>query len=151
MILLVIFQYFFNFVKLNNKNKFMKIKKITIAVLFLSAFITYGQKKDSIKTEKNIDDVVLTGSRNKKRTVVNSAVPVDVIEVKQLSQTTGQVEINQLLQFSAPSFNSNKQSGSDGADAVDPATLRGLGPDQTLVLLNVKKISPIFFSESFRD
>lgn len=139
MILLVIFQYFFNFVKLNNKNEFMKIKKITIAALFLSAFITYGQKKDSIKTEKNIDDVVLTGSRNKKRTVVNSAVPVDVIEVKQLSQTTGQVEINQLLQFSAPSFNSNKQSGSDGADAVDPATLRGLGPDQTLVLLNGKR------------
>lgn len=43
------------------------------------------------------------------------------------------------MQFSAPSFNSNKQSGSDGADAVDPATLRGLGPDQTLLLLNGKR------------
>lgn len=88
---------------------------------------------------KKIEDVLLTGSRNKKRTVVNSAVPVDVIEVKQVSQTTGQVEVNQLLQFSAPSFNSNKQSGSDGADAVDPASLRGLGPDQTLLLLNGKR------------
>ena len=71
--------------------------------------------------------------------MVNSAVPVDVIEVKQLSQSTGQVEINQLLQFSAPSFNSNKQSGSDGSDAVDPASLRGLGPDQTLLLVNGKR------------
>lgn len=43
------------------------------------------------------------------------------------------------MQFSAPSFNSNKQSGSDGADAVDPASLRGLGPDQTLLLLNGKR------------
>lgn len=117
----------------------MKIRKLTIAALFFSAFLSYGQQKDTIKADRSIEDVVLTGSRNKKRTVVNSPVPVDVIEVKQLSQSTGQVEINQLLQFSAPSFNSNKQSGSDGADAVDPATLRGLGPDQTLVLLNGKR------------
>src|SRR5699024_11026205 len=44
-----------------------------------------------------------------------------------------------LLQFSAPSFNSNQQSGSDGSDAVDAATLRGMGPDQTLVLINGKR------------
>lgn len=117
----------------------MKNRKLTIAALFFTVTLSYGQQKDTIKADRNIEDVVLTGSRNKKRTVVNSAVPVDVIEVKQLSQSTGQVEVNQLLQFSAPSFNSNKQSGSDGADAVDPATLRGLGPDQTLLLINGKR------------
>lgn len=117
----------------------MKIKKLTVSVLFFTMLFSFGQKKDSIKAEKNIDDVVLIGTRNKKRTVINSPVPVDVIEVKQLSQSTGQVEVNQLLQFAAPSFNSNKQSGSDGADAVDPATLRGLGPDQTLLLINGKR------------
>ena len=116
----------------------MRVRKITIGTLFFCAIFTYAQQ-DTIKAEKKIEDVLLTGSRNKKRTVVNSAVPVDVIEVKQVSQTTGQVEVNQLLQFSAPSFNSNKQSGSDGADAVDPASLRGLGPDQTLLLLNGKR------------
>ncbi|MFT3920569.1 TonB-dependent receptor plug domain-containing protein [Cloacibacterium sp.] len=116
----------------------MRVRKITIGTLFFCVIFTYAQQ-DTIKAEKKIEDVLLTGSRNKKRTVVNSAVPVDVIEVKQVSQTTGQVEVNQLLQFSAPSFNSNKQSGSDGADAVDPATLRGLGPDQTLLLLNGKR------------
>ena len=47
--------------------------------------------------------------------------------------------MNQLLQFAAPSFNSNRQTGSDGADHVDPASLRGLGPDQTLVLINGKR------------
>ena len=117
----------------------MKNRKLIIAALFFTFALSYGQQKDTIKADRNIEDVVLTGSRNKKRTVVNSAVPVDVIEVKQLSQSTGQVEVNQLLQFSAPSFNSNKQSGSDGADAVDPATLRGLGPDQTLLLINGKR------------
>lgn len=117
----------------------MKNRKLTIAALFFTVALSYGQQKDTIKADRNIEDVVLTGSRNKKRTVVNSAVPVDVIEVKQLSQSTGQVEVNQLLQFSVPSFNSNKQSGSDGADAVDPATLRGLGPDQTLLLINGKR------------
>lgn len=44
-----------------------------------------------------------------------------------------------MLQYVAPSFNSNKQSGADGVDHIDPATLRGLGPDQTLVLINGKR------------
>ncbi len=116
----------------------MKIKYISIIFLGVSAFSYAQQVKDTLK-ESKIDEVAITGSRNKKRTVVNTPVPIDIIDIKQVSQSTGQVEINQLLQFSAPSFNSNKQSGSDGADAVDPATLRGLGPDQTLLLLNGKR------------
>jgi iron complex outermembrane recepter protein len=51
----------------------------------------------------------------------------------------GKVEINQILQYAAPSFNATKQSGSDGADHIDPASLRGMGPDQTLVLINGKR------------
>lgn len=112
-----------------------------IAAFFLgTASMLYSQEvKDTISKESQLEEVSITGSRNKKRTVVNTPVPIDVIDIKQVSQSTGQVEVNQLLQFSAPSFNSNKQSGSDGADAVDPATLRGLGPDQTLLLLNGKR------------
>lgn len=117
----------------------MKLKYTSI--LFLGAVsMFYSQNtNDTITKESKIDEVSITGSRNKKRTVTNTPVPVDVIDIKQVSQSTGQVEVNQLLQFAAPSFNSNKQSGSDGADAVDPATLRGLGPDQTLLLLNGKR------------
>jgi iron complex outermembrane recepter protein len=44
-----------------------------------------------------------------------------------------------MLQYAAPSFNASKQSGSDGADHIIPATLRGMGPDQTLVLINGKR------------
>ncbi|WP_337964955.1 TonB-dependent receptor [uncultured Flavobacterium sp.] len=86
-----------------------------------------------------LSDVVVVGSRNTKRTVVNSAVPIDVINVKDVTTQSGKIEINQLLQYVAPSFNANKQSGSDGADHVDPASLRGMGPDQTLVLINGKR------------
>ncbi|MDM1554117.1 TonB-dependent receptor [Chryseobacterium indologenes] len=117
----------------------MKIKYISIIFLTASSLSYAQQVKDTLTKESKIDEVAITGSRNKKRTVVNTPVPIDVIDIKQVSQSTGQVEVNQLLQFSAPSFNSNKQSGSDGADAVDPATLRGLGPDQTLLLLNGKR------------
>jgi iron complex outermembrane receptor protein len=66
-------------------------------------------------------------------------VPIDVINVKDVTTQSGKLEINELLQYVAPSFNANKQSGSDGADHVDPASLRGMGPDQTLVLINGKR------------
>lgn len=82
---------------------------------------------------------VTVGTRNIRRTATETAVPVDIIPVSRVANQLGQVDINQLLQFVAPSFNSNKQSGADGADHVDPATLRGLGPDQTLVLINGKR------------
>lgn len=86
-----------------------------------------------------LDDIVIVGSRNSKRTVVASAVPIDIINVKDITTQSGKIEINELLQYIAPSFNANKQSGSDGADHVDPASLRGLGPDQTLVLIDGKR------------
>ena len=53
--------------------------------------------------------------------------------------SSGHFDVGQLLQFTAPSFNSNRQVGADGADHIDSATLRGLGPDQTLVLVNGKR------------
>lgn len=86
-----------------------------------------------------LDTIVLVGSRSPKRTAVNTTVPVDVIDMADVNIQLGKVEINELLQYAAPSFNANKQSGSDGADHIDPASLRGLGPDQTLVLINGKR------------
>lgn len=88
---------------------------------------------------QELKEVQVVGSRNSKRTVVNSAVPIDIIDVKNVTTQSGKLEINELLQYVAPSFNANKQSGSDGADHVDPASLRGMGPDQTLVLINGKR------------
>lgn len=66
------------------------------------------------------------------------AVPVDVLTVQQI-QTTGASETSAILEALAPSFNFPRPTLSDGADTVRPATLRGLGPDQVLVLVNGKR------------
>ncbi|WP_405566606.1 TonB-dependent receptor [Polaribacter sp. Asnod6-C07] len=93
-----------------------------------------------VMSEDNaLDEVVVVGSRNSKRTAVDTPVPVDIIDVQELATKNGKVEVNDILQFAAPSFNATKQSGSDGADHIVPASLRGLGPDQTLVLINGKR------------
>ncbi len=86
-----------------------------------------------------LDQIVITGSRRSNRTQTETAVPVDVIGMRQVGQTSARFDVTSLLNASAPSFNFNKQSGSDGADHIDLATLRGLGPDQTLVLVNGKR------------
>ena len=86
-----------------------------------------------------LDAVQVVGSRAVNRSVTDSPSAVDIIDIREVTTKTGQLDVNQLLQFVAPSFNSNRQTGSDGADHVDPASLRGLGPDQTLVLVNGKR------------
>lgn len=86
-----------------------------------------------------LSEVVLVGSRNRSRTVVESTVPIDVLDIKELSTAVPQVNLNQMLNYVAPSFTSNTQTISDGTDHIDPASLRGLGPDQVLVLINGKR------------
>jgi len=88
---------------------------------------------------KELSEVVVVGSRRLGRVKSETTAPVDLINVSQLSLPTGRMDLTALLNYSAPSLNSNKQSGSDGADHIDLATLRGLGPDQTLVLINGKR------------
>ena len=87
----------------------------------------------------SLDEVVLVGSRNKNRTVANTPVPVDVIDVAELLSSGPQVSVNDILNYVAPSFTSTSQTVSDGTDHIDPAALRGLGPDQVLVLVNGKR------------
>ena len=86
-----------------------------------------------------LSEVIITGSRNPNRVATESTVPVDVIDVKELSSVGPQVNLNQILNYVAPSFTSNTQTISDGTDHIDPASLRGLGPDQVLVLINGKR------------
>ncbi len=86
-----------------------------------------------------LDAVVVVGTRNANRTALNTPVPVDVIPLKNLQKTLPQNDLNQLLTYVAPSFQSNRQSSSDGTEHIDPASLRGMGPDQTLVLINGKR------------
>lgn len=88
---------------------------------------------------ETLQDVVVIGSRNPTRTVTESAVPIDVIAMKEIASQGAQVNLNQILNMVAPSFTSNTQTVADGTDHIDPAQLRGLGPDQVLVLINGKR------------
>lgn len=103
--------------------------------------IVDGRSIINVKLEsgEQLDEVVLVGSRSPRRTATDTPVPVDVLDISDLSTKTGKVEVNDILQYAAPSFNATRQSGSDGADHIVPASLRGLGPDQTLVLINGKR------------
>jgi iron complex outermembrane receptor protein len=82
--------------------------------------------------------IVVTGTRRSDRTVADSPVPIDVIGSEAI-QNTGQTETNKILNQLVPSFNFPQPSIADGSDALRPATLRGLSPDQTLVLINGKR------------
>lgn len=86
-----------------------------------------------------LNEVVLIGTRSAGRVKLETAVPIDVVNVSKAATTTGRLDLTDILNYAAPSFNYNKQSGSDGADHVELGTLRGLGPDQTLVLVNGKR------------
>jgi iron complex outermembrane receptor protein len=86
-----------------------------------------------------LKEVMVVGSRNPNRTAVDTAVPVDIIDVAELLTAGPQVNLNQILNYVAPSFTSNTQTIADGTDHIDPASLRGLGPDQVLVLINGKR------------
>jgi iron complex outermembrane receptor protein len=86
-----------------------------------------------------LTQVVFVGSRGLPRSKTESPVPVDVINVNNISSLTGKPDLMSQLNMSVPSFNYNKQSGGDGSDAIDFASLRGLGFDQTLVLVNGKR------------
>lgn len=85
------------------------------------------------------DEIVVLGSRRGDgRSITRSPVPVDVISSQEV-QATGFTQTTQIIRALVPSFNSPESSITDGTDHVRPATLRGLGPDQTLVLVNGKR------------
>jgi iron complex outermembrane recepter protein len=98
-----------------------------------------GTQNFELADATQLMQVTVVGSRNLNRSATDTPAPIDVINIQEVTSKQGQLDVNQLLTFAAPSFNSNRQTGSDGADHVDPASLRGLGPDQTLVLINGKR------------
>lgn len=82
--------------------------------------------------------VTIVGSRNQWRTNINSPLPVTVIPTTELTRT-GQTELGQQLQFAEPSFQSAKYGINGSLGYADYATLRGMSPDQLLVLVNGKR------------
>lgn len=86
------------------------------------------------------DEIVIVGSRVAERTVATTPVPIDVFDAADI-ESAGAVggELGGALQTLAPSFNFQRQSNSGPADIVRAAQLRGMSPDQTLVLINGKR------------
>ncbi len=90
-------------------------------------------------SQHSLKEVTIVGSRNLSRSVMDTPAPIDLISLRDIMPKVAQVDLGQAIQYIVPSYNATRQTGSDGADHVDPASLRGLGPDQTLVLINGKR------------
>jgi len=103
--------------------------EITTTSSNTSVFLTEGAELEAI---------TVVGSRGKPRTDVDRPVPVDVVNAKELA-ATGQTDLGQQVQYTSPSFNSAKYGVNGTTNYADPASLRGLGPDQSLVLVNGKR------------
>ena len=88
---------------------------------------------------QDLNEVVVTGSRaSEGRSNILTTAPVDVISAREI-KAYAQIDVAQILSYVAPSFQSSRQTITDGTDHIDPASLRGLGPDQVLVLVNGKR------------
>jgi iron complex outermembrane receptor protein len=113
------------------------------AIGYKTLLIKVGSQSDIVvaleQSSTDLGEVVVTGNRGMPRVRTESAVPVDIVKMNSIEETTARPDLESQLNMAVPSFNYNKQSGADGSDAMDFASLRGLGYDQTLVLINGKR------------
>jgi len=133
----------------SNKDGVFSIQVSSSDVLVFS-YVGYTDQEVNVNDQTNIEvklvpvitdlgQIVTVGTRTGGRIKTESPVPVDVININQEGVPTAKMDLTSQLNYTAPSFNYNKQSGADIADHLDLGTLRGLGPDQTLVLINGKR------------
>ncbi|PVX28505.1 TonB-dependent receptor plug domain-containing protein [Sphingomonas pokkalii] len=86
------------------------------------------------------EEIVVTGTRSEGRSRLDTASPVDVLSNQTLTRQ-GTTELGAALAAVAPSIDFPRPSATDGTDAIRPATLRGLSPDQVLVLVNGGRVN----------
>ncbi|UTY56125.1 TonB-dependent siderophore receptor [Massilia sp. erpn] len=108
---------------------------LAIGALFTAAL---AQAQTAPVADDPQSTVVVTGTRVAKRTVLDTTAPVDIISAEAL-KVGGVTEISQALSVALPSLNFPRPGMTDGTDTIRPAALRGLAPDQTLVLVNSKR------------
>jgi iron complex outermembrane receptor protein len=109
--------------------------------LLASALLLAASSQAMAQSEPKADEqqtVIVIGSRSPAKTALDTANPVGLISLKDM-ETAGPLELGKLLQTLDPSFNFSSTFISDGTDIIRPATLRSLGPDQLLVLVNGKR------------
>jgi iron complex outermembrane receptor protein len=111
---------------------------LSIASLFAGAAAQAQETGSAGTASASTATVVVTGTRVANRTALDTASPVDIISAESL-KTTGSTELNQALSTALPSLNFPRPALTDGTDTIRPATLRGMAPDQSLVLVNSKR------------
>lgn len=114
-----------------------KILLMGASALMISAFgTTYAFAQEETIVE---DDIIVTGTRRTARSAADSPAPVDVISGDEFINQ-GATDMGDLIRQTVPSYNVNQQPISDAATLIRPANLRGLSPDETLVLVNSKRL-----------
>jgi iron complex outermembrane receptor protein len=114
-------------------------KLVYAAVMFALGHTATAQETPAPQNDDEaFDEVVVTGTRVAERTRLESLAPVDVLSAETLNSQAS-TELGEALSNAAPSLNFPRPSITDGTDHIRPATLRGLAPDQTLVLVNSKR------------
>jgi iron complex outermembrane receptor protein len=103
----------------------------------LTSFTAVAQSTEQ-KVQTTTEVIEVTGTRRSLRSISESTVPVDIINIDEM-QSSGQMELSQVLTTLIPSFNFPNSQLADGTDHARPAVLRGLAPDHTLVLINGKR------------
>jgi iron complex outermembrane recepter protein len=121
------------------------MRKTPLAAAVMVALAGFGshqtasaQQAGASQQRQALEEIVVTGTRTEGRTALQSLAPIDLLTAADL-EVHGSTELNAVLSYSLPSFNFPQPAISDGTDSVRPAQLRGLSPDQTLVLVNGKR------------
>src|SRR5476649_2426460 len=112
--------------------------KTVIDASLIACFALPAHAQQEVPAEGELQSVVVTGTYAKNRRTIDSESPIDIIGAREL-QASGSSELATVLGRLLPSMNFPRPSGADASDAVRPAQLRGLSPDQTLVLVNGKR------------
>nr|MEA2799175.1 iron complex outerrane recepter protein [Phenylobacterium sp.] len=120
----------------------MKPRILLFTAASAAALLATGAMAQTAATKAaaatSIEELVVTGSRGEPRSKLDTIAPVDVVSETALTRS-GTTELAQALAFALPSLNFTRPAVTDGTDTVRPATLRGLSPDETLVLINSKR------------
>ena len=110
----------------------------TAIALALLAPVAYTPMVFAQQANDDVEEIITIGSRRPQRSASDSSVPVDVISGEEFTNM-GFADLNEMLKTSVPSFNISRNAISDAATLVRPANLRGLPPDNILVLVNGKR------------
>ena len=115
----------------------MRFKSFLLTATSLAAIAGAAQAQDAPPADdaNAVEQVVVTGTRTTGRSRLDTLAPVDVVTAKNLQQR-GATDIATALAATVPSITFPRPSNTDGTDAIRPVVLRGMGPDQTLVLVN---------------